>query len=218
MKALSHSTSELLAEVLENGTLARGSALSRRHLLFGDYVISLMPPGAPRMPNGIECAVEAGPEDRVAAGRGHLMINGAVIEPGPGWSAVPTFEKRDVMPAGPEPVIRALAGQGPGLTPAGDDLLAGYVAGLVLLHRQRKRAAYIAHEAAARTNALSATLLRHAARGEVPEAVHVLLQSGDARPLLSFGHTSGEAWLRGLVSAGYVMEVEQLASIAGGRR
>jgi len=50
--------------------------------------------------------------------------------------------------------------------------------------------------------------LRHAALGEVPEPVHILLATGDARPLLSFGHSSGTAWLRGLVSAGYSVEVD----------
>jgi hypothetical protein len=59
---------------------------------------------------------------------------------------------------------------------------------------------------------LSATLLLHAARGEVPEPVHVLLASGDTRPLLAFGHRSGIAWLRGLVSAGYPLGRELEAS------
>jgi hypothetical protein len=114
------------------------------------------------------------------------------------------------MPAGPEPLVSELAGLGPGLTPAGDDLLAGYIAGLVLLHGQRKKAIRLADDAAARTGSLSATLLRHAALGEVPEPVHALLATGDARPLLSFGHSSGAAWLRGLVSAGYLFEVSSV--------
>jgi len=118
------------------------------------------------------------------------------------------------MPPGPAPLVRALAGMGPGLTPSGDDVLAGYVAGLVLLHGMRKKATRIAEEAAARTTSLSATLLRHAALGEVPEPVHILLATGDVRPLLSFGHSSGPAWLRGLVSAGYMVDVDGMKAQA----
>jgi Protein of unknown function (DUF2877) len=115
-----------------------------------------------------------------------------------------------------------IAGKGPGLTPAGDDMLAGYISGLVLLHGQRSRASRLAERAALRTTAFSATLLRHAARGEVPEPVHILLATGDSRPLLAFGHSSGSWWLRGLVSAGYPLE-DDLAPVrpalsAGGLR
>lgn len=217
MKSVSQSTSELLTQVID-GPAVPGACMSRRHLQFGDYVISLTPRGDPRMPNGIECDIDAAPGACVAVGGGRLLIDGVAIEPGPGWNPKPSFEKRNVMPAGPAPLVQALAGRGPGLTPEGDDVLAGYVAGLVLLHGQRKRAAFIANRAAALTSSLSATLLRHAARGEVPEVVHTLLETGDARPLLAFGHSSGQAWLRGLVSAGYTLETHELALLATGSR
>lgn len=213
MNALSHSTSELLAHVLD-GPLMRGSMLSRAHLRFGDYVVSLTRPGRHRMPNGIECAAEPLPRDRIAIGGGRLVIGPETVEPGRGWNPVPLFDMRGALPPGPEPVVRALAGFGPGLTPTGDDVLAGYIAGLVLLHGQRKRAARLAGEAAARTNPLSATLLRHAALGEVPEVVHDLLRTGDLRPLVSFGHSSGQAWLRGLISAGYPLELATPAEVS----
>jgi hypothetical protein len=222
VNALSHSTSELLERVLYGPPVA-GAVLSRNHLRFGDYVVSLTRPGQPRMPNGIECIVEVGPRDRIAIGGARLVVGHVTVDPGPGWNPVPAFDRGDVLPPGPEPLVGDYAGLGPGLTPAGDDVLAGYVSGLVLLHGQRKRAARIAEEAAARTNSLSATLLRHAALGEVPEVVHDLLVTGDVRPLLSFGHSSGRAWLRGLVSAGYALELDGLALatgrlVAGGRR
>jgi hypothetical protein len=213
MNARSHSASPLLLEMLY-GPLLRGSALSRHHLRFANYVVSLTPPGSPRMPNGIECAVEACAEYQVALGGGRLVIGDTVIHPGPEWNPVPYFDGRQAVPPEPAPLVRALAGLGPGLTPSGDDVLAGYVAGLVLLHGLRKEAARIAEEAAARTNSLSATLLRHAALGEVPEPVHILFATGDTRPLLSFGHSSGPAWLRGLVSAGYVVAVNALTTSA----
>jgi hypothetical protein len=217
MNADSHSASSLLRSHLD-GPVVPGRLLSRRHLQFGDYVVSLTAPGSPRMPNGIECAIQARADRRVAIGRGRLVVGEVVIHPGPEWNPVPSFERGLVLPPGPAPSIRVLAGFGPGLTPAGDDVLAGYVAGLVLLHGQSKRASQIAEEAAARTNSLSATLLRHAALGEVPEPVHILLATGDARPLLSFGHSSGQAWLRGLVSAGYPLEVDALSNVAVGAR
>jgi uncharacterized protein DUF2877 len=221
MNAHSHSASPLLNAHLD-GPLLRGSLMSRQHLKFGDYVVSLTAPGSPRMPNGIECRIQARSDMRVVIGRGRLVVGDAVIHPGPEWNPVPDFERGLVLPPGPAPSIRALAGFGPGLTPAGDDVLAGYVAGLVLLHGQFKRASRIAEEAAVRTNSLSATLLRHAALGEVPEPVHVLLATGDVRPLLSFGHSSGQGWLRGLVSAGYALEVDALSipamGLAGGVR
>jgi Protein of unknown function (DUF2877) len=209
MNARSHSASPLLLELL-NGPPVRGRALSHHHLQFGGYVVSLTPPRSPRMPNGIECAVEARLEDELVAGDGRLVVGAGVIEPGAEWNPVPAFCRGEVMPPGPAPLVSALAGLGPGLTPSGDDVLAGYVAGLVLLHGLRKKAAEIAEEASARTNSLSATLLRHAALGEVPEPVHVLFATGDVRPLLAFGHSSGQAWLRGLVSAGYMVEMDGL--------
>lgn len=160
------------------------------------------------MPNGIECAAEVRPHDRITIGRGRLVIGHMAINPGPEWNPVPSFEHRHVLPPGPEPLVGALAASFPGLVLAADDVLAGYVAGLVLLHKEHKRAARIAENAASRTNSLSATLLRHASLGEVPEPVHTLLASGDAKPLLAFGHSSGQAWLRGLVSAGYAVDVD----------
>lgn len=213
MKALSHSVSPLLQAVLY-GPMVSGRALSRQHLQFDGYVVSLTLPGSPRMPNGIECAVHARPGARIAIGDGRLVVGHVVVSPGPEWNPIPSFERSRILPPGPAPSVRALAGLGPGLTPSGDDLLAGYIAGLVLLHGQRKRAHQMAEEAAERTNSLSATLMRHAALGEVPEPVHILLATGNLQPLMSFGHSSGQAWLRGLVSAGYAVEVSQLADPA----
>lgn len=221
MNARSHASSPALTALLF-GPLTRGTVLGPHHVQFGDYVVSLTAPGAPRMPNGIECAARAHQNARVAIGGGEIVIGGHALGAGPGWDPVPTFTRLPSLPAGPEPMVAVIAGKGPGLTPAGDDLLAGYVAGLVLLHGQRSRASRLAERAASQTTAFSATLLRHAARGEVPEPVHILLASGDSRPLLAFGHSSGSWWLRGLVSAGYPLE-DDLALVrpalsAGGLR
>lgn len=81
--------------------------------------------------------------------------------------------------AGIEDATRSLAGLGPGLTPSGDDVLAGFAAIMALsspyassdaqLHRSI--AERIAANACPRTTTLSAALLAHAARGEVAEPV-----------------------------------------------
>jgi Protein of unknown function (DUF2877) len=122
-------------------------------------------------------------------------------------------------------VASRLLGSGPGLTPSGDDVLAGFLAGAFAfgLDAAALRQA-IAVLAPARTTALSAALLWHAARGECIDelaAVAAVLTgqrlSGPevsspelGRPeepgravsrLLSVGHTSGAALALGLVIA-----------------
>lgn len=80
---------------------------------------------------------------------------------------------------------RALAGLGPGLTPAGDDLLAGAAAAVAVLggatgFRGDDRASWLAAltsvHAAGRTTGLSARLLALAARGTVLRPVVALLE------------------------------------------
>ena len=104
-----------------------------------------------------------------------------------------------------------LIGLGPGLTPAGDDVMAGTVAGLVLLgHPEAGRFAAGVHAiAAGRTTELSRALLRHAAAGRVSgEYAAVLHALVGERPLgraidglLATGSTSGRAMALGLCTA-----------------
>jgi hypothetical protein len=104
-----------------------------------------------------------------------------------------------------------LIGLGPGLTPAGDDVMAGTMAGLVLLgHPAAERfAAGVYSLAAGRTTELSRALLRHAAAGRVSGEYAAVLQGlvGE-RPLgpaiaglLATGSTSGRAMALGLCTA-----------------
>ena len=104
-----------------------------------------------------------------------------------------------------------LIGLGPGLTPAGDDVMAGTMAGLVLLgHPAAERfAAGVYSLAAGRTTELSRALLRHAAAGRVSGEYCAVLQGlvGE-RPLgpavaglLATGSTSGRAMALGLCTA-----------------
>jgi hypothetical protein len=95
--------------------------------------------------------------------------------------------------------VRLLAGLGEGLTPAGDDVLAGYAAAQVML------AAPVALSPAAegRSSALGLAYLRCAERGELPEAGARLLTAirrgsvtaaqVSASRLRSWGRTSGAA-------------------------
>jgi hypothetical protein len=101
----------------------------------------------------------------------------------------------------------ALLGGGPGLTPAGDDLVAGAIAALALLGGLDESACgAVLARAPLATTSLSAALLRCAARGQVPPQVAVLLLSlcgrGAVEPalarLLEVGATSGAALALGL--------------------
>jgi hypothetical protein len=104
-----------------------------------------------------------------------------------------------------------LIGLGPGLTPAGDDVMAGTMAGLVLLgHPAAERfAAGVFALAAGRTTELSRALLRHAAvgrvSGEYAAVLHGLVGDRPLGPaiagLLAAGSTSGRALALGLCTA-----------------
>lgn len=104
-----------------------------------------------------------------------------------------------------------LIGLGPGLTPAGDDVMAGTIAGLVLLgHPAAERfAAGVYSLAAGRTTELSRALLRHAAcgrvSGEYAAVLHALVGERPLAPtvagLLATGSTSGRAMALGLCTA-----------------
>jgi hypothetical protein len=216
MIAESHSGSELLRRLLY-GPLVSGKVYSPGHLRFGDYVVSITRPGSLRMPNGIECDLKVRLREKVAMGGGRLVVGATVVSPGAVWNPVPSFIKpRGLLPAGPEPLLPISATPDGRSMSTGDCVLAAYVAGLVLLHGQRDRAGRVAERAAARANAMSATMFRHAALGEVPEGVHILLATGETNHLVSSRDPSGPAWLRGLVSAGYPVEVDALLGRAVG--
>jgi hypothetical protein len=115
----------------------------------------------------------------------------------------------------PAAAVARLLGRGPGLTPAGDDVLAGFLvgAGAFGLDAAAVRAATAAL-APARTTALSAALLWHAARGECIDELaavaaaltnHGLDGQGELEHalgrLLAVGHTSGGALGVGLAAA-----------------
>ena len=118
-----------------------------------------------------------------------------------------------------ERAARGLAGLGPGLTPSGDDTLGGFIGVLALANAQpgadatanKHLAEVIAAAARPRTTLLSATLLAHAASGELAEQVGELLTAltlpaeasaavlQAAGRVLAYGACSGGDTLLGLL-------------------
>jgi hypothetical protein len=122
-----------------------------------------------------------------------------------------------------------LLGRGPGLTPGGDDVLAGFLIGAAAFGLDVAALRYaVAVLAPARTTALSAALLWHATRGECIDELAAVAAVLTSRPprgassaipapaprpfeseragravsrLLSVGHSSGAAMALGLVLA-----------------
>ena len=106
---------------------------------------------------------------------------------------------------------RPLVGMGPGLTPSGDDALAGMEAALHALgHPAAGFLAVALDDVVERTTAVSATLLRHAARGEFAERIHRLLAAllgkddaalpGAVERAAAWGATSGMDGLVGVLA------------------
>ncbi len=126
---------------------------------------------------------------------------------------------------------RSLLGRGPGLTPEGDDYLAGALAATRLLGEalgfERPLALIagvsvpLANLAEARTTAFSAALIRCALRGQVAEPAGALLRAltgrGDVAAshltLIRVGHTSGPA-----LAAGIALGAQSLLASYGGNR
>ncbi len=121
---------------------------------------------------------------------------------------------------------RGLVGLGPGMTPAGDDCLAGLLTAVSALDRPLGGASVAALAAVTRTvgtaiadharhatTAISAALLAHAARGEVAapaaDLLHALAGRGPVAPaldrLLAVGATSGRDLAIGLLAGADLM-------------
>ena len=110
----------------------------------------------------------------------------------------------------PAAAVGSILGRGPGLTPSGDDLLAGFLLGCLAFGRDATAlGSAITALAPAQTTALSAALLSYALRGQcIPEAAVLaaaLAGRGAAGPavrsLVDVGHTSGSAIAFGLLLA-----------------
>jgi hypothetical protein len=191
-----------LADQLLTGPQRTGVGLGHGYILFGDQVLALTPPGRPRMPNGIETEVIVAEREPVTAGDGALRTATATVERGPSWNPRPV--QRVTLSLRPKPQLQLdrLAGRGPGLTPLGDDILIGYLAAAALSGATCAAVAALAAQTPRRTTALSATLLKLAEGGALPEAAHRLLVDGDPEPLFRFGASSGRGIAFGLALFG----------------
>lgn len=111
------------------------------------------------------------------------------------------------------PRARALIGLGPGLTPSGDDFLAGLMIGLRATGNRSAAAAlwdWLEPQAAKLTSAISRAHLAAAAHGEAHEALHACVEAlfGANAPrwgvhlarLDAVGHCSGRDGLAGVVA------------------
>lgn len=188
------------------------------HLRLGDEVVSVTAPGVPLMANALRVAVSPGALAAVPAGApaalgprglaaGALRVSFApppsraatVVPP---WRGVPIDVDAEALFA----VAARLCGRGPGLTPEGDDLLAGLALALAARGRPAEAGALAPPDLPARTTALAATLLRLAARGHGPEpAVRMLTamggeRAGAARELARLGGSTGAAVARGIAT------------------
>jgi len=181
------------ASTLLDGPVRTGVALGHGYVRFGDDVLAVTPPGAARMPNGIVAELELEPGETVTVGAGELRTAHATVTAGSSWDARPKahLSRRRT----PLRRLGLLSGRGPGLTPLGDDILVGYIGAAALAGEDLSG---LADEAAGKTTALSGTLLRLAARGELPEPAHALLERGDAEPLEHFGASSGRGIALGI--------------------
>jgi uncharacterized protein DUF2877 len=187
-------------------------------LVVGDLTVSAASwwDPRPKLPTAQPALLPEGVRQLRAALYGEGVPHSAFVLPGlPSGPSGPLAALRGaVRRADLDAALRTatrLVGLGPGLTPAGDDVLAGTTAGLVLLgHPAAERfGAGVTALAAGRTTELSRALLRHATAGRVSgEYAAVLHGLVGERPLgpaiaglLETGSTSGRAMALGLCTA-----------------
>jgi hypothetical protein len=185
----------------------------RRQLRLGDFVALVAPAGTPWLPNAIVLdpgpptvwdpllpALAPGPALERRA-RAVLAALGDVVDDGvlaPPRAAVGALRDGDLDAA-----VDGLLGRGGGLTPEGDDLLAGALAVRVAAGLPVELPADLRE----RTTALSATLLELAAAGAAARPLHALLDVREERWLLALreleglGSSSGRAIALGAASA-----------------
>jgi Protein of unknown function (DUF2877) len=195
------SISPFAAELL-TGPPQTGIGIGHGYVLVGGKVVALTPIGRLRMPNGVESDLVIENNEHVFIGGGALRTARGAVTLGPIWNPRPHPRMEISLRPRPQVLLDELAGRGPGLTPLGDDILIGYLAGAALADVRTTGIAAFAAWAGARTTALSRTLLGLAANGWLPEAAHCLLGDGDPMPLLRFGATSGKGIAFGLALCG----------------
>jgi len=209
--------------------LAPSSARPDLSVYRGAWVFGGADAGAGRAPTVVllgladadELRVEVGGSRRAAVGRAGVP-NLALTEHARAgiarrWASTELDPRwlTELPAADPDTAVAALLGRGPGLTPSGDDLLCGVLAGATLfgLVSPRWRVAVLDRlaERPVATTALSRQLLLRAAAGEAPPEVGQLgraLCGSDPGALeaaltrvLAYGHSSGTALAAGVLGA-----------------
>jgi hypothetical protein len=175
----------------------------------GDRSVRLSRVVSVRAPTGLE------PNRRAVAYASRRLGRLAQVDPRPGLLEVLLSDQRVLAPAA---VVSRFLGVGPGLTPSGDDILAGFLVGAwsFRLADDPLRTAVL-EAAPAGTTDLSAALLRCASRGESLPQVSAFLRALAESPaapnhllddalveLGHVGHTSGAALAAGAVAAAQV--------------
>ena len=134
---------------------------------------------------------------------GPVLPNGVALTGTGVWDPTLTIASPALEPVDDERALETigaeLIGRGPGLTPEGDDYVAGIAGVLAAAGRHEEVATLIGADLRRRTTALSATLIELSALGFGPEPLQAVLAGDEsALPrLLAIGHTSGRAYARG---------------------
>jgi uncharacterized protein DUF2877 len=139
----------------------------------------------------------------VVSQTGPLLPNGVALNGTGVWDPTLRISAPALEPASDERSLESIGaemiGRGEGLTPEGDDYVAGIAGVLAAAGRHEAVAALIGVDLRRRTTALSATLIELSAQAMGPQPLQaVLAGDADALPdLLGLGHTSGRAYAAG---------------------
>ena len=166
----------------------------------GGFVVVVVGRAGPLLPNGVVLTGPAEPGPVALAGA-EVWDPRLRIGPEPaalGRRIAEVVGVDEALTGDPEQIGARLIGRGPGLTPEGDDAVAG-LAAVTAARDGAWAAALLGRDLRRRTTALSATLLELAARGMGPEALQALVAGrlGALDRLVRMGHTSGRAYARG---------------------
>ncbi len=220
-----------------------GAVLSVLAAEHGRAPFALTLANAPHFPShfSAESAVRVG-ADALWVGDWHTPWRTAVLwNPRPAWESIPPAHLTAAWPIlrgllvgrehiTPPPelthadeVAAWLIGRGPGLTPAGDDFLMGWLYALWAGGqgtgdegrgtRDNRQSLVPSPQSLTRTTTLSAAYLQAASKGEAAETWHTLVEAltqavveerltAAAQAILATGHTSGADALAGFVWAG----------------
>jgi hypothetical protein len=223
---------------------ARLAALPPRldvgRLALGDGFVALVtPPGTPWLPNAIVLGpgptvvwdpmidpIQPGPAlaargvailRALGVGRsGEVALSDAVTSPPPAAVAALMAALAHGRAAARRRAALALVGRGPGLTPEGDDVLAG----AAVVAAATGDPLTLPAQARDLTTPLSATLLELAAAGAAPRPVHALLDvdrddwRGALRDLEAVGASSGRAIALGIGAAAAALGARRAAACA----